>query len=153
MGKLPGRPSTAIRFPEARSRTKRHSVASLTKTITADVILRLASDGKLSLDESIAEYWIDPDVKDNAWNKLLTPRLCLSHQTGLPNWRYRTKNVLQFQWRPGTQFGYSGEGFDYVARFAEKKTGRPFEELAQKYVFDRIGMKDTSSTPREWWAG
>ncbi len=130
-----------------------YSVASLTKTITAEIILRLASAGKLSLDESIAEYWIDPDVKDNAWNQLLTPRLCLSHQTGFPNWRYQTKNVLQFQWQPGTQFGYSGEGFDYVARFAEKKTGRPFEELAQEYVFDRIGMKDTSYTPREWWAG
>jgi hypothetical protein len=45
-------------------------------------------------------------------------------------------HMLQFQWQPGTQFGYSGEGFDYVARFAEKKTGRPFEELAQEYVFD-----------------
>jgi CubicO group peptidase (beta-lactamase class C family) len=130
-----------------------YSVASLTKTITAEIILRLASAGKLSLDESIAEYWIDPDVKGNAWNQLLTPRLCLSHQTGFPNWRYQTKDVLQFQWQPGTQFGYSGEGFDYVARFAEKKTGRPFEELAQEYVFDRIGMKDTSYTPREWWTG
>jgi CubicO group peptidase (beta-lactamase class C family) len=115
--------------------------------------VRLASAGKLSLDESIAEYWIDPDVKDNAWNQLLTPRLCLSHQTGFPNWRYQTKGTLQFQWQPGTQFGYSGEGFDYVARFAEKKTGRPFEELAQEYVFDPIGMKDTSYTPREWWVG
>jgi CubicO group peptidase (beta-lactamase class C family) len=39
-----------------------YSVASLTKTVTAEIILRLASAGKLSLDESIAEYWIDPDV-------------------------------------------------------------------------------------------
>jgi CubicO group peptidase (beta-lactamase class C family) len=74
--------------------------------------------------------WFSPQSLDS---------LCPSHQTGLPNWRYQTKNVLQFQSQPGTQFGYSGEGSDYVARFAGKKTGRPFEELAQKYVFDRIG--------------
>jgi CubicO group peptidase (beta-lactamase class C family) len=61
------------RGPLANQKTL-YSVASLTKTITADIILilRLASDGKRSLDESIAEYWIDPDVKDNAWNKRLT---------------------------------------------------------------------------------
>jgi len=62
-----------------------YSVASLTKPITAETILRMASAGKLSLDESISPYWIDPDVKDNQWNALLTPRICLSHQTGFPN--------------------------------------------------------------------
>lgn len=53
----------------------------------------------------------------------------------------------------GDKTGYSGEGYDYVARFAEKKTGRPWEVLAQQYVFDEIGMHSTSYTPRDWWAG
>lgn len=128
-----------------------YSVASLTKPITAEIVLRLASAGKLSLDEPIWPYWTDPDVKDNPWNKLLTPRLCLSHQTGFTNWRYQTKNILQFQWEPGTRFGYSGEGFDYLAHFTEKKLNAPFEVLAQQYVFDPIDMKDTSYTPRAWW--
>ena len=61
--------------------------------------------------------------------------------------------MLTFQWEPGTKTGYSGEGFDYVARFAEQKTGQPWEALAQHYVFDEIGMRDTSYTPRDWWAG
>jgi len=138
--------------PHANEHTL-YSVASLTKPITAEIILRLASNHELSLDEAISPYWTDPDIKQNAWSGLLTPRLCLSHQTGFPNWRYLTGNVLKFQWQPGTAFGYSGEGFDYVARFAEKKTGRSFEELAQTLVFDPIGMKDTSYTPRDWWTG
>lgn len=138
--------------PRASEQTL-YSVASLTKPITAEILLRLASTKQLSLDEPIWPYWTDPDVKENPWNGLLTPRLCLSHQTGFPNWRYLTGNVLKFQWQPGTAFGYSGEGFDYVARFAEKKTGRPFEELAQTTVFDAIGMKYTSFTPRDWWKG
>ncbi len=130
-----------------------YNVASLTKPVSAEIILRLASEGKLSLDEPLSAYWIDPDVKDNPWNKLLTARLCLSHQTGFPNWRYQTNGVLKFQWEPGTRTGYSGEGYDYVARFAEKKLGRSFEDLAQEYVFGPIGMKDTSYTARAWFAG
>lgn len=137
---------------QATSKTL-YNVASLTKPISAEVILRLASAGKLSLDEQISAFWIDPDVKDNPWNKLLTPRLCLSHQTGFTNWRYQTNGVLKFQWEPGTKTGYSGEGYDYVARFAEKKLGQPFEYLAQEYVFDPIGMKDTAYTARDWFAG
>ncbi len=138
--------------PPANEKTL-YSVASLTKPVSAEVILRLASTGKISLDEPIHKYWIDPDVKDNDWNRLLTPRLCLSHQTGFPNWRYQTGNVLKFQWEPGTAFGYSGEGYDYAARFAQNKTGRAWEDLAQQYVFDSIGMKDTAYTPRPWWEG
>lgn len=136
--------------PKAGERTL-YSVASLTKPITAEIILRLAAAGALSLDETISAFWTDPDVKDNPWSKLLTPRLCLSHQTGFTNWRYQTGNVLQFQWQPGANFGYSGEGFDYVARFAERRTGETFEQLAEKKVFEPIGMHDTSFTPREWW--
>ena len=130
-----------------------YSIASLTKPITAEILLRLASAGKLSLDEPLSPYWSDPDLKDNPWTKLLTARLCLTHQTGFPNWRYLTGNVLRFLWQPGTRFGYSGEGFDYVAHFAEKKTGVPFEELAERYVLAPIGMNDTSYTPRPWWNG
>jgi CubicO group peptidase (beta-lactamase class C family) len=130
-----------------------YNVASLTKPISAEVILRLVAAGKISLDEPISAYWIDPDVKDNPWNTLLTPRLCLSHQTGFTNWRSQTNNVLTFQWQPGTRTGYSGEGYNYVARFAEKKTGQPFETLAQTYVFDPIGMKDTAYTTRDWYQG
>jgi CubicO group peptidase (beta-lactamase class C family) len=127
-----------------------YNVASLTKPVSAETLLRLASSGKIELDEPLSAYWVDPDVEQNPWHKLLTTRLCLSHQTGFTNWRYQTKNTLQFQWQPGTQTGYSGEGYNYVARFAEKKLGRSFEELAQQYVFDPIGMKDTSFTHRPW---
>jgi CubicO group peptidase (beta-lactamase class C family) len=141
------------RFPQGPPADDKtlYSVASLTKPVTAEVILRLASAGKLSLDEQISPYWIDPDIKDNPWNSRLTPRLCLTHQTGFPNWRYQTKDKLIFQFEPGTRTGYSGEGYEYVARFVEKKTGQSFEELAKQYVFTPIGMNDTSYTPQPWW--
>src|SRR5580692_9447783 len=130
-----------------------YNMASLTKPVTAEALLRLASAGKLSLGESISPYWLDPDIKNDPWSKLLTPRLCLSHQTGFANWRRMTGGVLKIRWEPGTQTGYSGEGYNYVGRFAEKKMAKPFDTLAQEMVFDAIGMKETSYTAKEWCAG
>jgi CubicO group peptidase (beta-lactamase class C family) len=130
-----------------------YNIASLTKPITAETILRLASLNALSLDESMAPYWVDPDIKDNPWAKLLTPKLCLSHQTGFANWRRMTGGTLTFKFQPGTATGYSGEGYNYVAHFTEKKTGQSLEALAQSNVFDPIGMHDTAYTVRPWFAG
>jgi CubicO group peptidase (beta-lactamase class C family) len=130
-----------------------YNVASLTKPVTAETVLRLASAGRLSLDESMSPFWLDPDIKDDAWSKLLTPRLCLSHQTGFANWRRMTGGVLKIRWEPGTQTGYSGEGYNYVGRFAEKKMAKPFDALTQQMVFDPIGMRETSYTAKEWYVG
>jgi CubicO group peptidase (beta-lactamase class C family) len=130
-----------------------YNIASLTKPIVAETILRMASQEKIQLDEPIYPYWVDPDVKDNPWNKLLTPRLCLSHQTGFANWRRMTNQVLTFNFQPGTQSKYSGEGYFYVARFAQNKVQKPFDQLAQQYVLGPVGMKDTSFTTQDWFNG
>lgn len=137
----------------AASERTLYNMASLTKPITAETVLRLASAGKLSLDESISPFWVDPDIKDDPQSKLLTARLCLSHQTGFANWRRMTGGVLRIRWKPGTQTGYSGEGYNYVGRFAEKKLGRPFDALAEEMVFDPVGMKETSYTAKDWYSG
>ena len=129
-----------------------YNMASLTKPVTAETVLRLASAGKFSLDESMSPFWLGPDIKDDPWSKLLTPRLCLSHQTGFANWRRMTGGVLKIRWEPGTQTGYSGEGYNYVGRFAEKRMAKSFDTLAQEIVFDAIGMKETSYTAKDWHA-
>src|SRR6202050_774333 len=130
-----------------------YNMASLTKPVTAETVLRLASAGKLSLNESMSPFWLDPDIRDDPWSKLLTPRLCLSHQTGFANWRRMTGGVLKIKWEPGTQTGYSGEGYNYVGRFTEKKMAKPLDALAQEMVFAPVGMKETSYTAKEWYAG
>ena len=130
-----------------------YNVASLTKPITAETILRLASRRKLSLDESMSQVWVDPDIKEDPYSKLLTPRLCLSHQTGFANWRRMTGGVLKIRWKPGTQTGYSGEGYNYLGEFAERKLATPFDALAQEMVLDPIGMEETSYTAKSWYSG
>jgi CubicO group peptidase (beta-lactamase class C family) len=130
-----------------------YNIASMTKPISAEVILRLASQGKLSLDEPMYIYWTDPDIANDERRKLLTPRLALSHQTGFPNWRSETGGKLTFKRTPGTAYGYSGEGLEYVARFAEKKIGQPFEVLAQRTVFGPSHMTSSAYTTRKWFKG
>lgn len=130
-----------------------YNIASMTKPISAEVALRLAASHRLSLDEPMAPTWTDPDIAGDKRSSLLTPRLALSHRTGFPNWRYETGNVLRFLRAPGTAFGYSGEGFEYLARFIEKKTGEPFEALAQTLIFDPVAMHDSAYTRRRWFEG
>ena len=128
-----------------------YNIASLTKPLTAEVILRLASADALGLDESMASAWTDPDIAADPRTKRLTPRLALSHRTGLPNWR--ADSGLKFLRDPGGEPGYSGEGYNYVARFAEKKTGLAFEDLARTYLFGPAGMHSTAYTDQPWLAG
>ncbi|MFS4471470.1 serine hydrolase [Chryseobacterium sp. T20] len=121
------------------------NVASLTKPVTAMVALRLISSGKWKLDEPLDTYWIDPDIANDPRYKKLTTRMILSHQTGFPNWRWmNTDKKLNFQFDPGTQYQYSGEGFEYLRKALEKKFGKTLEQLAQELIFQPLKMKDTS---------
>ena len=135
----------------AATSTTMFNVASLAKPITAEVAMRLISAGKISLDESISDAWIDPDIANDPRHKKLTPRLLLSHQTGFPNWRFQNKDKkLAFSTDPGNGFTYSGEGYEYLRRFMEKKTGKSFEALAAEIVFAPIGMTSASFSDRSW---
>lgn len=128
-----------------------YNVASLTKPITAEIVLRLASLGKLSLDEPMDSAWIDPDLASDARHGMLTPRLALTHQTGLPNWRPSTG--LKFTRDPGDAWSYSGEGFQYVARFAEARMRQPLDQLADRYVFRPLKMSSSSYIGKPWFKG
>lgn len=130
-----------------------YNVASLAKPVSAEVAMRLVSSGSIALDESMSAYWIDPDVAGDSRAARLTPRFVMSHRTGLPNWRADDGGVLRFDHEPGEIFGYSGEGFEWLARFVERKTGEPFETLAQNLIFTPSGMNDTAYTRRPWFAG
>ncbi len=120
------------------------NVASLTKPVTAMVALKLVSMGKWNLDEPLYKYWIDPDLINDPRHKKLTSRIVLSHQTGFPNWRWNNPTKkLAFDVDPGTKYGYSGEGFEYLRRALEKKFQKTLAQLAKELVFTPLGMNDT----------
>jgi CubicO group peptidase (beta-lactamase class C family) len=130
-----------------------YNIASLTKPLTAEIILRLVSAGHLSLDEPLSPYWIDPDIANDPRHRKLTLHLALSHQTGFKNWRYQTDGVLRFESDPGTRHGYSGEGYEYALRFTERKLGKPWKSLASEYLFAPVSMTNTAWTEQSWFAG
>ena len=120
------------------------NVASLAKPVTAMVALKLVSSGKWDLDEPIFKYWTDPDVADDLRRKELTTRHILSQQSGFPNWRYPNKsNKLTFEFSPGTQYQYSGEGIEYLRKALESKFEKSLNELATDLIFEPLSMDDT----------
>jgi CubicO group peptidase (beta-lactamase class C family) len=129
-----------------------YNIASLTKPISAETLLRAASLGRLRIDEPMYRWWVDPDVAADPRHRRLTARLALTHRTGFPNWRYETGGKLVFKNEPGA-VGYSGEGFEYVARYAELRTRTPFPRLADELVLRPARMRSTAYTRRSWFAG
>lgn len=120
------------------------NVASLTKPVTAIVALKLVSQGKWDLDEPLYKYWIDPDIANDPNHKLLTTRIVLSHQTGFANWRFMNKSgKLEFQFKPGTKYQYSGEGMEYLRKALEKKFHKTLDQMASELIFEPLKMNDT----------
>ena len=121
-----------------------YKVASLTKPVTAIVTLKLVEKGLWNLDEPVYKYHIDKDVKNSPELKKLTTRHILSHQSGFPNWRHLTESQrLSFEFEPGTQFQYSGEGFEYLRKALETKFDKGLEELADELLFSPLNMNNT----------
>lgn len=124
------------------------NIASLTKPVVAMLTLKLVEDGQWDLDEPLYHYWIDPDVSNDPLHKKLTSRHVLSHQTGFANWRrMNPTGKLNFEFVPGTDFKYSGEGFEYLRKAMENKFKKSFMQLSDSVLFKPLGMKDT----RYYW--
>jgi CubicO group peptidase (beta-lactamase class C family) len=71
----------------------------------------------------------------------ITPRHVLSHTTGLPNWREEEDSAtLATLPTPGTRFGYSGEGYEYLQRAIEHITRQPLALLLHDTVLAPLGM-------------
>ncbi|MEZ4811196.1 MAG: serine hydrolase domain-containing protein [Allomuricauda sp.] len=126
------------------------NIASLTKPLVFMTTLKLISNGSWQLDEPLYHYWTDPDVSSDPRNLKLTTRHVLSHQSGLPNWRgHEPDGKLSFAFEPGTQWKYSGEGFEYLRQALEHKFEIPIERLVDSLIFNLSQMEDT----RFFWDG
>jgi CubicO group peptidase (beta-lactamase class C family) len=116
--------------------------------VSAVVAYTLLARNEWSLDEALSKYWVDPDVRGDKRHQRITSRMALMHQTGLPNWRQSSR--LSFSFTPGDRWQYSGEGFEYMRRALERKTGRSLEDLAKALIFEPLGMKRTSFVWPAW---
>jgi len=130
--------------------------ASITKSVFSTYVMQLVERGEFNLDTPIAQQLPQPldtyeaykqkasdIVHDPAWPSI-TPRMCLSHTSGLQNFSdIEPDKKMHLHFKPGTQFLYSGEGINLVQFIIEQKKGKPLDQLMQEALFNPLGMTRT----------
>ena len=116
-------------------------VGSITKLFAAFSAQRLIEQGKINLDQSLADYLPFDAIAHDERYRLISARHVLSHQTGFPNWAGDTEDGrLRIQFIPGTDFGYSGEGFDYLGRIMAEITDKSLETVMMERSAGHYGF-------------
>lgn len=138
------------------------NTGSISKTFVSHVILDLANDGKLSLQDSLAKYFTD--FKNPAIANQVKIHHLLTHTSGLPDNRrifldslflltaedeenfapLKQNDSLLFE--PGSQYEYSNPAFNGLALIIEKVTGKKWQDVVKEKIFDPAGMKTSVIT-------
>ncbi len=123
---------------------------STSKTVFSFFVMKMVDQGLLDLDTPLYKYMEYPDIANDERYKLITARMVLSHTSGFPNWRfindegyYDPDNKLTIKFQPGTNFQYSGEGFEYLALVIAHLKGikkNELQALIKKEIFDPLDM-------------
>jgi len=131
------------------------NTASVAKTIIAETVLRLADQGKMSLDDPIVDHYSHPDLSKDARYGLLTPRILLSHLAALKNWPWLYEdNRLAFIADPGLgEVSYSSAGIEIVMRYLKARFAKTNPELAREVVFDPLGVEGVTAAREAWLDG
>lgn len=133
---------------------------SFSKAVFGVLVLRLVEEGLLDLDTPLESYlpkkiyeyepkarWHDDysSLRKDTLYPQITARMCLAHTSGFPNWRWFTADQkLKVTQQPGSRYLYSGEGYVYLQVVLEKMLGKGLEKIAQEYLFQPLGMDDSS---------
>ena len=147
-------------------------IASVSKTFTAVAILQLNEKGKLSLSDTLDKYFPEYEAgKKITINNLLHMDSGISDYMNNPDpfWnisgeeaadqkisdilmdRTTDEELLEalykapLEFEPGSQFGYSNTNYRLLAFIIEKQTGMKYCDYVKKNIFDKCGMKKTTS--------
>ncbi|WP_281987002.1 serine hydrolase domain-containing protein [Aquimarina aggregata] len=116
---------------------------SITKPVFAFAVMRLVERGIIDLDKPLYKYLEFEDVAHDKRYKLITARHVLSHQTGFPNWAERNKKgQFDLLFTPGTKFGYSGEGFEYLKRVIVHILGKDIETILREELITPLNLNN-----------
>lgn len=136
----------------------KYQIGSITKTYTAVLLFQLVEQGKLSLDDRLADFFPDmPGATE------ITIRQMLNHTSGLGDYVYKESDVdwllkkvsesaildeirqqgLLFS--PGEQEAYSNSAYFLLARILEQKYKKQYGEILEQYLAGPYGLKHTRS--------
>ncbi len=142
----------------------RVQVGSVTKVLLAVGVLRLITEGKLSLDDEVSGRL--PGIRfENPWQASdpVRVRHLLAHSAGLENlrlWQFfslrpdadtplaaafeQGVNPLQVQTRPGSRFGYSNIGYTLLGGVIESVTGERYETYLDRALLAPLALHDST---------
>jgi D-alanyl-D-alanine carboxypeptidase len=135
-------------------------IGSNTKTMTGTVILQLAQEGKLSLDDPVSKYHLGVPNGDNITiAQMLSMRSGLRDFTGLqvfgqtldaePQRVWTHDEVLALSYAqppaftPGNGYLYSNANTTLLGLIAEQLTGKPLAQLFEERINRPLGLHHT----------
>ncbi|WP_410657996.1 serine hydrolase domain-containing protein [Amycolatopsis sp. lyj-112] len=153
-----------------RRRQDRFRIGSATKTFTSTVMLKLAAEGRLSLDDTV-EKWLPGEVRGNGNDGTkITIRNLLNQTSGLFPYtsdesvvpKYFTPAFLDHRFdtmrpeemvklavahppmfAPGTAWAYSNSNYALAGIIIEKATGRSYAEEVEQRITRPLGLTAT----------
>ena len=130
--------SEAIGFSDLKNKTKldindQFVIGSISKQITAVLVLREYEQDNLELEDTIGKYLTQ--IEQN-WTKEVTIHHLLTHTHGIVD----LSKPLEFE--QGSQFHYSQLGYELLAQILENITQKSFEQLSSE-LFENYGLKNT----------
>lgn len=136
-------------------------IGSVSKPLTAMLMLIQVQKGLVSLDKTIADYL--PEFKNKPAAKITIMQL-LSHTSGMPNYdiikdffprisrqsfsreaylKIYMDSALAFE--PGTRYAYSSWGYFTLGYIMEKVTGKSYAQLMKDDIFTPLQMNNSGS--------
>ncbi len=131
-------------------------IGSTSKQFTAMLIMQLANENKLSLQDSAGKYL--PGFQ----NGKVTIEQLLTHQSGIPDYlqedgyvakiltsKYTTDQLIKkfcsdsLEFSPGTQIQYSNSGYVVLAGIIEKITGKKYGDVLAEKIFLPLNMSNS----------
>ncbi|MFC5185777.1 serine hydrolase domain-containing protein [Actinomadura harenae] len=140
---------------------ERTRIGSVTKSFTATVVLQLAAEHRLSLDDTV-DRWLPGLVRTPRYDgRRITIRSLLQHTSGLPDhsdampddvrWRHFDPEQLVAMALtmdpPDKTWTYSSTNFVLAAMIVRKATGHGIEDESTRRILRPLGMRDT------YWPG
>jgi CubicO group peptidase (beta-lactamase class C family) len=128
-------------------------LASVSKQFTAAAVLTLVEDGRLRLDDRLAD--VLPGTPGYAAD--VRVRHLLAHTSGIPDYeallgtgdgpQVKDRDVLRLlgqakalYFAPGSTWRYSNSGYALLALIVERVSGERFAAYLRRRIFDRAGM-------------
>jgi D-alanyl-D-alanine carboxypeptidase len=134
-----------------------YRIGSITKTLTAVLVLQLVAEGRLTLDDRLGALLGEVGYADRSLRSLLAHDAGIQAEPAGPWWE-RSPGVA---WpdlaaaHDGSgavlpahqQFHYSNLGFALLGRVVEEQTGGPWWDAVRERVLRPLGMARTSYLP------